>query len=385
MRRAALGSFLLSALLLAARPAGAQTPRWIAFGDSITQGYGDDPARTDPGYPGRLKALLAQRGIAVDVINAGLGGETTGDALTRVNSVLVQGGSRFLLMEGTNDINAKVSTETIIFNLDQLARRAEARGMEAVHATLIPRLPTANTDGANRAAGDLAAALRTLAGSTNRKLVDPFEVFFYETPNAFDTDYLGGSDKLHPNAAGYTLLSQIFADALTPNVDKVPPVLGAVSPADGATDVPASSTVRVTLYDFGAGIDKTQTKLVINGTPVTATLEGADNRRADLIYTPATPFKGLVTVGISARDLATPPNAVERNVDQFIIAGTVFLAGDIDRNGRVDGADLIALALRFGAPRSSVRYVAAIDLNHDGVIDGLDLALLASNFGKSSF
>jgi acyl-CoA thioesterase-1 len=385
LRRAALARFVLPALLLAALPAAAQTPRWIAFGDSITQGYGDDPARTDPGYPGRLEALLAQRGIAVDVINAGLGGETTGDALTRVNSVLAQGGSRFLLMEGTNDINAKVSTETITFNLDQLARRAEARGLEAVHVTIIPRLPSANTDGGNRAAGDLAAAVRTLAGSTNRKLVDPFEVFFYETPTAFDTDYLGGSDKLHPNAAGYTLLAQIFADALTPNVDKVPPVLGAVSPADGGTDVPASSTIRVTLYDFGAGIDKTQTKLVINGTPVTATLEGADNRRADLIYVPATPLKGLVTVGINARDLATPPNVVERNVDQFIIAGTVFLAGDIDRNGRVDGADLIALALRFGAPRSNARYLAAIDLNHDGVIDGLDLALLASNFGKSSF
>ena len=381
MKRAALGL----ALLLAAVPAAAQTlPRWIAFGDSITQGFGDAPS-TDPGYPGRLEALLAQRNINVDIVNAGFGGETTAEGMVRVNTVTAQGGRIFLLMEGTNDINAKVSTETISFNLNQIALRAEGRGMEAVLATVIPRLPSANTDGGNRAAGALAAAVRTLAGSTNRRLVDPFEVLFYQTTNPFDTYYLGGTDKLHPNAAGYTLLSQIFADALTPNVDKVPPVLGAVVPDDGGANVPATSTIRVSLYDFGAGIDRMQTRLIVNGQPVQSTFEGPDNRRVDLVYLPSTPLRGQVTVGISARDLATPPNSVERNVSQFIIAGTVFLAGDVDRNGRVDGADLIALALRFGAPRSSTRYSADIDLNHDNVIDGLDLALLASNFGKSSF
>jgi hypothetical protein len=33
-----------------------------------------------------------------------------------------------------------------VFNLEEMAQRAERRGMEAVHATLIPRIPSATTD-----------------------------------------------------------------------------------------------------------------------------------------------------------------------------------------------------------------------------------------------
>ncbi|MFL6290955.1 MAG: lipase, partial [Thermoanaerobaculia bacterium] len=47
--------FLLAVLL--AGSARAQTG-YIAFGDSITFGVGDDPLRTDKGYPPRLQALL---------------------------------------------------------------------------------------------------------------------------------------------------------------------------------------------------------------------------------------------------------------------------------------------------------------------------------------
>jgi acyl-CoA thioesterase-1 len=375
---------LTLSLLLAAGsflPAAAQTPRWIAFGDSITQGFGDPSA--NPGYPPRLQAILAGRGVNVEVINAGLGGETTSEALSRVNGVLNLGGSRFLLMEGTNDVNSKVSTETIAANLDQIARRAEARSMEVVFGTIIPRLPSANTDGTNTATAELARAIRLLAAPPTRRLADPYEVFFYQTPSVFETYYLGGTDKLHPNTAGYNLLAGVFADALT-GIDKVPPVVGSVTPPDQADRVPASTRIAVTLLDFGTGIDLANTRLLVNGQVVASTPEG-DTRLAEMRYQSPTPLVGVVSVGLRSRDLASPANTVDREISRFTITGTRFLDGDVDLNGRVDGADLVSMSFRFGSRRLDPRYQLSNDVNGDGIIDGLDLAILAANFGKSSF
>lgn len=381
------GSFAALAfalLLLPPRPAAAQVTTYIAFGDSITHGYGDDPNRAEKGYPPRLQALLEQRGRNAVVINAGLNGETTAEGVSRLPSVLAQNPANvLLLMEGTNDINAKVSLETITFNLDRMAQKAAAAGLSTVHATLIPRDPAANTDGSNQETGQLAARIRELAASRDRQLADPFEVFFYETPNVFATDYLGGVDKLHPNAAGYDLLAKVFADVLT-GIDSVPPVPGAFSPADGAANVPAGATIDVVLYDFGAGIDLSATRLVLNGQLVDTPLAGT-SKRAELVYTPATPLAGVITLGVHSQDLASPPNVLDRTLARFTIAGTRFLAGDINRDGRVDGQDLVDLALAFGARRGDPRFDLAADLNGDGVVDGLDLALLAASFGQASF
>jgi lysophospholipase L1-like esterase len=381
---AALAGFLMPALLpVLLPPAAAAQPTYIAFGDSITFGYHDDPNRAQPGYPPRLQALLEQRGQSAVVVNAGLNGESTAEGVSRLPGVLAHNpATALLLMEGTNDINARVSLETITFNLDEMAKQAEAAGLTVVHATIIPRLPTANFDGDNHLTGELAAMIRELAATADRGLADPFEVLFYDTPDVFSLDYFGGSDKLHPNSAGYDRLAGIFADVLS-GVDSVSPVPGAFSPADGATEVPADGPIDIVLYDFGAGIDLTNTKLVIDGQPIADTPLAGTARRVEILYTPATPFTGLVHVGVHAPDLATPANVLDRELAEFTVAGAHFLPGDLNRDGRVDGDDLVAFALAFGARRGDPRFNPMADLNGDGTIDGDDLAILAANFGQS--
>ncbi|MEW6684379.1 MAG: fibronectin type III domain-containing protein [Nitrospirota bacterium] len=49
---------------------------------------------------------------------------------------------------------------------------------------------------------------------------------------------------------------------------------------------------------------------------------------------------------------------------------------------RVDGYDLIALGLAFGADASMPNWNPLADLNGDGVVDGKDLTILAINFGR---
>jgi hypothetical protein len=111
-----------------------------------------------------------------------------------------------------------------------------------------------------------------------------------------------------------------------------------------------------------------------------------DSRRLRLRYRqPQQQLSGRPSFGVRSRDLAAPPNTIDRTVSTFLVQGTRFLAGDIDRSGRVDGADLVTLAIAFGSRQGEPRYKAIADLDGNGRIDGVDLARLAANFGQTSF
>lgn len=379
--------FLLAlAVLLATSvvPGVAQTG-YIAFGDSITAGVGDDDLRTEKGYPPRLEALLQGAGINAVVDNYGVGGEDTVQGVARLPGVLNEAaisGDVLLLMEGTNDISRGIPVETTRFNLNQMAERAENRGMSVIHATTIPRLPDARFDSGNVTNTWLNQNIRDMAGRRARKLADPFEVLS-TTPDLFTRYYYQGNDDPvgHPNAAGYDLVAQIFFDVIR-NVDRVPPVTGLVSPAHGAKDVSANGPITVDVWDFGAGIDLAATTLEINGVSTGAVPVG-DPKKVTLTWQPPAPLAGIVSLGLAARDLAVPPNAVDREIVSFTIAGTQILTGDMDQDGRVDGADLPRFARRFGSRLGETLYSPSADFNNDGIVDGQDLAVLASNFGKS--
>ena len=372
-------------VLCAAASAGAQT-RYVAFGDSITEGnVGDDPSRSELGYPPRLEALLAGAGTAAEVVNRGVGGEKTYQGITRIDSVLAEGGDILLLMEGTNDISQDISRQTTLHNLREMARKAEEAGFAVIHATCIPRYPEARKDPGNLDQQAMNEGIRDIAGSRGRELADPFEVFGRE-PDLFDRFYAPAvpQDPVgHPNPAGYDLLARTFFDLLTDR-DDVPPVTGVITPRNGEKEVSATQGLDVDVWDFGRGIDLGSTSLLVDGTPVSTIVQG-NARGANLRYVPPQPWRGVVRVGLRSRDQATPPNSVDREVAKFVVAGTVFLPGDIDEDGRVDGADLLPLARAFGARRNERRFLAAADLNDDDVVDGIDLAQLAVNFGQASF
>jgi len=374
--------WVIATLLFAAPGIALAATRYIAFGDSITAGVGDDEARAEKGYPPRLQALLVQAGLDAVVENHGLGGEKTAEGVERVEQVLAGGGDVLLLMEGSNDISREISIESTRFNLREIARKAESRGLRVVHATVIPRIPQARVDPENLITQRLNQHVRDLAASRERDLADVFEIF-WQLPNRFATHYWLAADDFvgHPNATGYDLIARVFADTLR-DVDRVPPVVGVLDPFDGQRNVSAGKTLSVPLFDFGAGIDLAATSLLINGAPVSATLEG-DASAARLVYAPPQPWSGIVQVGLRSRDLANPANTVDRRIVTFYTAGTVFLPGDVDRDGRVDGADLVKLGRAFGARTGTGRYVSSADFNADGVVDGADLAQLAANFGRS--
>jgi len=75
-----LGLALLS-LVAIIPPAGAAT-RILAFGDSLTAGYGLAPAES---FPVRLQAWLREHGVDAEVTNAGVSGDTSAGGLARLD------------------------------------------------------------------------------------------------------------------------------------------------------------------------------------------------------------------------------------------------------------------------------------------------------------
>ncbi|MCH9651614.1 MAG: hypothetical protein K0U98_25535 [Deltaproteobacteria bacterium] len=385
--RAAVVFVLLISPLAMRSPIEAQTV-YVAFGDSITAGIGDDPNRPprDTGYPPRLEALLQSNGLNASVINEGAPSEDTAEGLTRINGVLRRGGNVLLLMEGTNDLGPGISAETTRFNLEEMARRAEARSFSVIHTTVIPRLPNANRDPENLDTQVINELIRDLAGVEDRDLADPFEIFG-STDDLYDDYYDDDpNDRVgHPNARGYDLMAELFADVIL-GEDNVPPVTGLLTPLNGQTGVARNVTVEVDIWDLGSGIDQSNTELLIDGSVVEASTDpGASGKKLTFTYSPSTAFTGRVDVGLRSQDNAIPPNSVDRTISSFTVSGALFLEGDLDRDGRVDGVDLISFARAFGSRRGQARYVRDSDFNDDRIIDGEDLAVLAANFGDSTF
>jgi lysophospholipase L1-like esterase len=371
----------LAGVVLAATGAGARAQTvYVAFGDSITEGVGDSvPEGPAAGYPIRLEGLLADGSF---VRNRGLSGERTPEGLARLPGVLAEGGDVLLLMEGSNDISRRISLETTLFNLSQMARQAEEAGFEVVHATVIPRLPDAKVDHDNIVNQQLNQALRDLAGTVRRKLVDTFQVFS-SLSGLFNKYYWDSSiDPVgHPNAAGYNVMARAFADVLL-SLDTVPPVPGLLQPNHAEARVDENLEVQVEVWDFGRGIDLFATRLLVDEVD-TGVFATGTSRKALLAYSPPVPWEGLVRVRLQTRDLASPPNVFDREIILFTADGTDFLDGDFDFSGSVDGTDLGRLVGAFGAEPGDSGWDPASDINGDDIVDGVDLALLAQNYGRT--
>ena len=82
---------------------------WVAFGDSITEGVGDDINEDGRGYPSILETLVnASSSDHVVIFNEGIGGNNTLDGIRRMDQVAAShpAATRVLMQLGTNDTGA---------------------------------------------------------------------------------------------------------------------------------------------------------------------------------------------------------------------------------------------------------------------------------------
>lgn len=116
-------------------PVAPGPPRLVVLGDSLTAGLG---ISRDQAYPAILQRKIQDAGIPLEVVNAGISGDTTADGLRRANWAL-EGDVRLLILAlGANDGLRGLPTSQMKTNLQTIIHRARQRaipvllvGMEA--------------------------------------------------------------------------------------------------------------------------------------------------------------------------------------------------------------------------------------------------------------
>src|ERR1700691_1811777 len=139
-----------------ASPAPDNRPVIVVFGDSLTAGFGADTGKS---YPDFLQLELDRRGLLYRVVNAGISGETTTDALERLGAVTALKPLVVIVEFGGNDGLRGLPVSTTRSNLDQIILRLKDSGAEVLLAgmTLPPNYGPDYIATFQRVYSDLAA------------------------------------------------------------------------------------------------------------------------------------------------------------------------------------------------------------------------------------
>jgi acyl-CoA thioesterase-1 len=109
----------------------------LAFGDSLTAGYGLKPAES---FPSQLQASLRKTGIAATVQNAGVSGDTTAQARARLDWVLrslKQKPDLAIVQLGANDMLRGIDPSQTRANLTAILADFGKRGVPVLLAGML--------------------------------------------------------------------------------------------------------------------------------------------------------------------------------------------------------------------------------------------------------
>ena len=114
-------------LLTMATVAQAQTVTIAALGDSLTAGYG---LAQDDGFVPQLEVWLQEQGADVEIINAGVSGDTTAGGLSRVVWTLTPEVDAMIVTLGGNDYLRGLDPAVSRANLDGILSAGQEAGVE---------------------------------------------------------------------------------------------------------------------------------------------------------------------------------------------------------------------------------------------------------------
>jgi acyl-CoA thioesterase-1 len=103
----------------------------VAFGDSLTAGFGVDPGKS---YPDFLQQELDSRGYPYRVINQGVSGDTTADGLARIGMATAEKPAIVIVELGANDGLRGLPVANTRANLDRIIREFRNSGATVVLA-----------------------------------------------------------------------------------------------------------------------------------------------------------------------------------------------------------------------------------------------------------
>ena len=190
-------------VLAAASPVAARTIRLVVLGDSLTAGLGLPPGKA---FPDRLQAALRARGWDVDVLNAGVSGDTAADGLARYDWAVPANAGALIVELGANDMLRGLEPEA--------TKKALSAILDKAHAARLPTLIAGM-----RAAPNLGAEYDRAFDAIYPALAKDHDVALYP----FFLDGVAGDPKLnqadgmHPTAEGVDAI----VERIAPSVEKI--------------------------------------------------------------------------------------------------------------------------------------------------------------------
>lgn len=184
----------------------AQPVKLLAFGDSLTAGYGLSEA---DGFTAQLAAALEKMGRQVQVINGGVSGDTTSGGLARLDWALADQPQVILLELGGNDMLRGLPPQTTQDNLEQMIAKAQQAGVTILLVGM-------------RAAPNLGTDYQSAFDALYPALAKQHGLLFYPfmlDGVAANPDLLQ-SDGIHPNPKGVAAIISRMMPSILQALDK---------------------------------------------------------------------------------------------------------------------------------------------------------------------
>ena len=174
--------------------------RLLVLGDSLTAGYG---LYADQTFPSRLEVTLRKMRVHIEVLNAGVSGDTTAGGLARIDWVLQSKPTHVILQLGANDMLRGVPPATAKKNLTRIIEKLRHRKVQVLLAGMSAR-PT------------LGKNYGREFHEIYHQLASQFELEFYPCflAGVAAIPSLNLEDGIHPNAKGI----QVIVNRILPTV-----------------------------------------------------------------------------------------------------------------------------------------------------------------------
>lgn len=175
----------------------------VAFGDSLTAGYG---LPAEASFPRQLERALKAKGHSVSIINAGVSGDTTGAGLARLDWAIPDDADAVILELGANDALRGHNPDQTRSNLDKILTKLKTKKLDVLVAGM--RAPT----------------------SMGQRYIDKYDPIFEQLASKHGQLYypffldgvaldpkLNLDDGLHPNSTGIG----VIVERILPSVEKL--------------------------------------------------------------------------------------------------------------------------------------------------------------------
>lgn len=183
--------------------------RILFFGDSITAGYGIEKRKA---FPALIQQKIDSLGWNFNAVNAGLSGETSSGGLRRIDWMLKQPVSVFVLELGGNDglrgVNLDVTKENLQKIIDKVEEKYPAAEIIIAGMQVPPNLGSDYTEQFKEMYPDLAQ-------KNDAKLI-PFLLEGVGGNPEFNQ-----SDDIHPTAEGHKVIAETVWDTLKPVLENM--------------------------------------------------------------------------------------------------------------------------------------------------------------------